>query len=265
MPYHPPRRLKLATKPLEQGDMVMVAGYPGMTNRLRTADEVEDNVGWGYPYRIKYCEENLALLAELTKGNPDLKIKATPFIRGLGNTLTKFRGIVDGLGKGGLAEQKKKDEAELKAWVAADAARKAAYGDVLDKMAKLSAELRKTREADAAMGEVYRMVLLIDSAGKIVRMAEERPKADAKRDPAFQERNWQRLEQSEEAMQKRYDRTLDKALLSWPSSARRASPARSASRWSRRSSARATSPTPRSTRRSSRSSRPRASKISPRA
>ena len=213
VPYHPPRRLKIASKPLEQGDMVMVAGYPGQTNRLRTEDEVNDNVGWGYPYRIKFCEENLALLDQLTKGSPDLKIKATPFIRGLGNTLTKFRGILDGLGKGGLAEQKKKEEAELKAWVLADPARKATYGDVLDKMAKLSAELRKTREADAALSEVYRMVLLADSASKIVRMAEERPKADAKRDPAFQERNWQRLEQAEESMQKRYDRTLDKALL----------------------------------------------------
>ena len=213
VPYHPPRRLKLASKPLEQGDMVMVAGYPGQTNRLRTAVEVEDNVTWGYPYRIKFSEENLALLDQLTKGSPDLKIKATPFIRGLGNALTKYRGILDGLGKGGLAEQKKKQEAELKAWVLADPARKAAYGDVLEKMAKLYAELRKPREAEAALSEVYRMTLLVESAGKIVRMAEERPRPDAKRDPAFQERNWQRLEQSEEAAQKRYDRTLDKALL----------------------------------------------------
>ncbi|MEP7125035.1 MAG: S46 family peptidase [Byssovorax sp.] len=213
VPYHPPRRLKLASKPLEAGDFVMVAGYPGQTNRLRTADEVEDNVGWGYPYRIKFCEENLALLDTLTKGNPDLKIKATPFIRGLGNTLTKFRGIEDGLGKGGLAEQKKKEEADLKTWVLAEPARKASYGDVLDKMTKLSVQLRKTREADAALSEVYRMVSLINSAGQIVRMAEERPKADAKRDPAFQERNWQRMEQAEASGQKRYDRALDKALL----------------------------------------------------
>jgi hypothetical protein len=213
VPYHPPRRLKIAQKPLEQGDMVMVAGYPGQTNRLRTADEVEDNVSWGYPRRIKFCEENLALLDTLTKGNPELKIKATPFIRGLGNTLTKFRGILDGLGKGGLAEQKKKEEAELKAWILADPARKATYGEVLDTMTKLSVELRKTREADAALGEVYRMVSLVEAAGKIVRMAEERPKADAKRDPAFQERNWQRMEQAEASGQKRYDRTLDKALL----------------------------------------------------
>ncbi len=213
VPYHPPRRLAIAQKPLSQGDMVMVAGYPGQTNRLRTADEIEDNVSWGYPRRIKFCEENLALLATLTKGNPELKIKATPFLRGLGNTLTKFRGILDGLGKGGLAQQKKKEEAELKTWVLADPERKAAYGNVLEKMAKLAAELRTTREADAALSEVYRMVSLLDSAGKIVRMAEERPKPDAKRDPDFQERTWQRMEQAEATGQKRYDRTLDKALL----------------------------------------------------
>ncbi len=213
VPYHPPHHLKLASAPLAAGDLVMVAGYPGVTNRLRTAYEVDEAVSWQYPRVIKFLEENAALLEEIAKGSSDLRIKATPFIRGLNNGLTKYRGILEGLTKGGLAEQKKKQEAELKAWVDGDAARKAAYADVLPKMAELSAERKKTREEDAALGEVYRMVGLLDSASDILRMAEERPKPDAERDPSFQERNWQRLEQGEETKQKRYDPAIDKALF----------------------------------------------------
>jgi hypothetical protein len=56
-------------------------------------------------------------------------------------------------------------------------------------------------------------VSLYASADGIVHMAEERPKPDAEREPAFQERNWERMTQAEQTMQKRYDRTLDEALM----------------------------------------------------
>jgi hypothetical protein len=213
VPYHPPHHFKIATKPLQAGDLVFVAGYPGQTNRLRTAGEVEEAVSWFYPRAIKFIEENVAVLEQLSKTSPELAIKANPRIRGLNNALTKFRGIMDGLVKGGLAAQKTKTEGDLKAWVAADATRKAAYGDVLDRLAGLENDRRKTRDQDAALDQVYQMVNLVRSAGTIVRMAEERPKPDAERDPGFQERNWQRHEQMETAQQKRYDQAMDRALF----------------------------------------------------
>lgn len=213
VPYHPPHHFKIATKPLQAGDLVFVAGYPAQTNRLRTAGEVEEAVSWFYPHAIKFIEENVAVLEQLSKTSPELAIKANPRMRGLNNALTKFRGIMDGLVKGGLAAQKTKTEGDLKAWVAADATRKAAYSDVLDRLAGLQSDRRKTRAQDAALEEVYQMVNLVRSAGTIVRMAEEHPKPDAERDPAFQERNWQRHEQGETAQQKRYDQGMDRALF----------------------------------------------------
>lgn len=213
VPYHPPHHLKLATRPLQAGDLVMVAGYPGRTNRLHTADEVEEEVSWLYPAQIKFLEENVAVLEKLAKTSPELAIKANTFIRGFNNGLTKYRGIMEGLVKGGLAAQKTRIEGDLKAWVSADAARKAAYGDVLDKLAALKAERKKTRDQDQALGEISWTVSMLRSASQIVRMAEERPKPDAERDPQFQARNWQRMEQGQESMQKRYDQTLDRALF----------------------------------------------------
>src|SRR5262249_5377709 len=66
---------------------------------------------------------------------------------------------------------------------------------------------------DLELGQMTRLVSLYASADVIAHMAEERAKPDAEREPAFQERNWQRMVQAEQTMQKRYDRTVDQALL----------------------------------------------------
>jgi len=78
---------------------------------------------------------------------------------------------------------------------------------VLEKLASLAAERRKTRDQDRALGEINGMAILLRSAGSIARMAEERPKPDAEREPDYQERNWQRHEQGEARAQKGYDRS----------------------------------------------------------
>jgi hypothetical protein len=213
VPYHPPHHLKLAQEPLEEGDFVFVAGYPGTTNRLRTAAEVNEAVSWKYPRQVRRYEEGIAALEQLSKESPERAIKAQPLIRGLSNGLTKTRGLQDGLIKGGLAAEKAKIEAEMRAWIEADAGRKAAYGDVLEKMAAVFAEHQKTREQDAALEDVLMSTYLLKTAVTIVQMAEERPKRDADRAPEFQERNWKRFEQSQVSLQKMYDRSIERALL----------------------------------------------------
>ena len=92
-------------------------------------------------------------------------------------------------------------------------ARKKAFGDVLPKIEKLHEAQAKTRDADAFLGEVLRMPTMVSSAITVVRMAEERAKADPVREPAFQERNWARIEQAERQAQKKIDRGIDAALL----------------------------------------------------
>ncbi len=46
-------RVKIAGDGLGTGDFVMVAGYPGRTNRYRLADEVYSAFEWSYPNRGK--------------------------------------------------------------------------------------------------------------------------------------------------------------------------------------------------------------------
>ncbi|XYH97490.1 S46 family peptidase [Sorangium sp. So ce1128] len=213
VPYRPAHHLKLASAPLNQGDLVMVAGYPGTTNRLRTAAEVESAVSWQYPKRVSFYEESIALLEDLGKGDPEARIKAQPTIRGYSNYLLKTRGLLEGLVEGGLAKEKAKLEEELKAWIDADPERKAAYGGAIEQIAAAHAELRGTREHDAAVSEILSSARLLDAAVTIVRMAEERPKPDAEREAEYQERNWERLEQAQVSLQKAYGRTIDQSTF----------------------------------------------------
>ncbi|MCA9716057.1 MAG: S46 family peptidase [Myxococcales bacterium] len=212
VPYKPAYHLKVAQERVEEGDFVMVAGYPGRTNRLKTAGEVQEAAEWYYDHRIEFYEEYLGLLESLTKDDEELAIKASGRMRGLGNYLINYKGMRDGL-KGGLAAEKQKLEADLRAWIEQDPQRKAKYGDVLDKIAALNAERAATRDADAAAEGILRGSSLLGVALDLTTWAEERKKPDADRRAGYQDKDVKDEEVSLRAMQKTYDPRLDRAVF----------------------------------------------------
>ncbi|NUP09819.1 MAG: S46 family peptidase [Polyangiaceae bacterium] len=213
VPYRPTHVLKLAKDPLGPGDAVMVAGYPARTSRLTTAVETREAVNSDLPYTVDYCEAYLAELEAVKKADPKVAIKAEPFVRGLANTLTNVKGQIEGLSKGGLAEKKAAEEAELKKWIEAVPARKAKFKDSVDEAGRLVMESRKAIDADRTMREIGRLSRAYWAAYTIVRNAEERAKDDALRDPDYQERNQKRLEQSFKQMTLQYSPAIDAAML----------------------------------------------------
>ncbi|MBX3260033.1 MAG: S46 family peptidase [Labilithrix sp.] len=212
VPYKPPHHLKVASSPLRAGDLVFVAGYPGRTHTLKTKAEVDEAVSWAYPRRQKLYEEYLARLAEVTKDDKEAQIRATSYVRRFGNVLTNTKGQLDGLVKGGLAADKERSEQALRAFVAAEPDRKAKWLAPLDAIAAEIAARAAHRETDAELEEIA-MPRLVGAALTIVRMAEERAKPDAARDPDFQERNWSRIEQGLRGLSTNYHRRVDDAVL----------------------------------------------------
>ncbi len=212
VPYKPPHHLKIASQPLREGDLVFVAGYPGRTNTLKMKAEVDEAVTWAYPRRQKLFEDYLARLDEVTKGDKEAQIRATSYVRRFGNYLTNTKGQLEGLVKGGLAADKEKSEKALREFVAADPARQAQWGKALDEIAAEIAKSASHREKDAQLDELA-LPRLTSAALTIVRMAEERAKPDAARDPQFQERNWPQIEQGLKGLTTSYLRKVDEAVL----------------------------------------------------
>lgn len=212
VPYQPKHFLKMASRPLTKGDLVMVAGYPGRTYRHRTAAEVTDAVEWSYPRSIQRYGEFLSAIRSVTDTDEAAKIKATSMLAGLANARKNNQGMLEGLSKGGLAAKKSELEKQLKAWILADEGRTSKYGAVFAEMDALHAEMIKTRERDAGLGELSRGRLL-STASTIVQMAEERPKLDNDRKPYFQERQWSRMEARFATLDRKYHPKLDITLL----------------------------------------------------
>ena len=210
VPYKPTNHLKVAKAPLAPGDFVMVAGYPGSTHRLATAHEVGESLEYGYPTRLAKYE---ALLAELDGlKSEDAKLKSQSLRGGISNYFKKTKGLVKGLNDGGLVQKKVDLEQSLQAWIDKDTSRKNEYGQVLKDMKKINLEAKTYREYDDAMGGLFWSNML-SNAMTIVRLAEEKQKPDTERDIRYQERNWERLVNSSDALEKKYNGELDKTLL----------------------------------------------------
>ena len=213
IPFKPPHHLAVSTEGVSKDSLVFVMGYPGRTSRLATAKTAKNSVDWLYPRSIKQFDEYLAVIDEATKDNPARRLVATPWIRGLNNYKKKYQGMLEGLEKGGLLEQRTRAEAELADAVAANP-KLASIGASISKMDELQDKRAKRREHDAALGEIARYSRLLSVAETIVHVAMERKKPDADRAPEVQKRNWKRIEASFNSLDRRYDRELDKALLS---------------------------------------------------
>jgi Peptidase S46 len=213
VPYQPPAFLKLATTPLAEGDLVFVAGYPGHTSMLAPAVEMRQTESVIYPEQLAMFDAYLALFAELSQGDPGLLIKATGRRRGFDNYRTKHLGELEGMRRDGLLAKKEAEEKALQSFIAADPGRQASYGTVIAELEQAFAEQEVTREADTALEHEYLMPRLLFAAYRIARMADERQKPDAQRDPEYQERNVPRLRDELKSLAASYDPKLDRAML----------------------------------------------------
>ena len=192
-----------------------MAGYPGRTQRHQTYAQVKETTEWTMPRSIRLAQEQLAILDQLTKKDPAVALKIAGRVLGLNNNLTNQKGMLEGLVKGGSLAKKQAMEKELEAWIAADPVRQKKYGDVLPALRALQAESEKTRERDAALFNVLGSSGYLGAAQSLYRLSVERGRADIDREAGFQERDWPRIREGQERIQRTLDVTSDRALLRW--------------------------------------------------
>lgn len=215
VPYRPKYWLRVADKPLEPHDFVMVAGYPGRTQRWQTAGEVIFDFEVRHPRLIYILNEVAEVYRGLADQSEDLEIKVAPSLFGTMNYLQNLQLVQENIERAGLIEEKVTQQQTLEDWIAAAPDRAEKWGAVLDDIARVNEANRQTWYRDYLVSALTNYVSLLDAAHTIVRMAEERPKPDEERDPSFQKRNWDRTAQSLERMQVSYDPAINKALLAF--------------------------------------------------
>jgi len=211
VPFRPKHHLKVASKGPKEGDFVMLAGYPGTTNRYRLATEVESTFSWYYPVMQTVLAEWSETIADATAGNKDAELKYANLVASLNNYSKNFGGMLAGYSRSDLLERKRNLESELQAWIAGDETREARYATTLAELQALIAERQSTQERDLVLRYMDRSAML-SAARRLYRLSVENEKPDAEREPGYQERDLTRFTQSLESIERSYEAGVDQAI-----------------------------------------------------
>ena len=210
VPYVPKHYLRLASQALKEGDFVMVTGYPGRTNRYRLPSEISTTFDWSYPAFVKASGEQLALIAQQTSGNEDLKLKYASQVAGINNYYKNRQGMLDSYTGSGILEHKQKQLDELKTWVNADPKRKQEYASNINAVELLTSERDAQAKKDFLL--TYSTPRLLTVAARMLRFAHEAEKADIDRKMGFQEHDLPRFKSQVQGFNRSYDEKVDQAL-----------------------------------------------------
>jgi hypothetical protein len=207
-PYRPQHWLKLAKEGVNEGDAVIVAGYPGRTYRYKTADEVRNYRDFVYPTSIRYYTEVMRLLEEAGKEDRDIQIRNASRVKSLANSLKNFTSVNEGFRKDRIVESREERERKMAA--------AGTPAELMEAIARLNRDNLRTRERDAILDWIAgRGSPMLQQAVTIVRLATERPKKDVDRISRYQERDWPTLKSASDRAQRTIEPRSDRAIVSF--------------------------------------------------
>jgi hypothetical protein len=216
VPYRPKSWLRIANQGVKDGDFVMVAGFPGTTNRLRTADEVLFNFEQYEPLWQRLLSDYATEIERVTAGDREAEIRYASILASAENYEKKLAGDMAGADAIRLDARKQAEEKAFRDWVAADAARQTKYGADIAALDALILETNKASLAGLRTSLLNRAQLL-SAARTLYRWAKEREKPDAQRESGFQDRDrvsvTDRLRQIERRFLPNIDRKLFESAL----------------------------------------------------
>ena len=212
VPYAPDSYLKVSAKGVQEGDFVMVTGYPGRTNRYRIATEVDNVFNDSYPKARVHNSKYVSLIEENSEDGSKARIAYESTIAGYNNYIKNYGSMIESFKKGTMLERKKQFEQELTQWINSDGERKEQYGSVLGELSELIAQSQEHSERDRMLGYVHRSQM-ISTARRLYRLAYEKQKPNSERESGYQERDLPRIKAGLERMTRRYDSKVDKAIL----------------------------------------------------
>jgi hypothetical protein len=216
VPYRPRHWLTVNPKGVEAGDFVMVAGYPGRTDRYRLANELQSAIQWRYPFDIGMCRQVLGIIDAAGNANPAISVTYAELIAGAGNYMKLLQGELQSLASSDALGAKRAQEAALDAWLEHQASDgeldAAALSTDIGRLHRLVDTKLAYRERDALIEWLSRDGLF-QATYQIVRLADERQKPDLEREEGFQKRDEPTLLGREEGLEREMDPAVDKRIF----------------------------------------------------
>ncbi|AIF48643.1 peptidase S46 [Dyella japonica A8] len=212
VPYHPPAHLQLAREGVREGDFVMLAGYPGITYRHRTAAEFADQVQWRLPATVQVMQQLQHIIEDTGRDDRQAAIRYASQLQSLKNNIKRFQGELDGLKRSDAVAVRRSDEDAMMAWLAAQP-QAGTLRPQIDQVNQLIASVNATRERDLLLTLMSSQTQLMRSAILLQRLAHERDRPDAQREAGYQMRDEDLIAGTLRQVQRRYDPLIEKRLL----------------------------------------------------
>jgi len=214
VPYQPKHWLKIADKPLGAGDFVMVAGYPGSTNRYALAAEFDNTAAWTYPTIARHYRNLIALVGEAGRKDPDIQVKYASTMASWNNTAKNYEGQLEGFKRINAAAQKQAEEAAVLAWLKGQGSKGRAALQAHAKLMQLLEQGKASRERDLVVAQ-FNNTGVLGAATTLYRLALEKAKPDAERESGYQERDLPTIEGAMKQFERRYVAAMDRQLQAY--------------------------------------------------
>ena len=207
VPYSSDSFLKVSAKGVEEGDFVMVLGYPGRTNRLLTYNQREYDLSVGFQNYVDYLESRINLINTHTNEEDGSSLAYRGTKSGAENYYKKISGQIQGAKNFNVLEREKENWAEFQKFVETNASSQdKVYLD----------ELLAIVDKDIANSEPNRYFggsTLIDYVYFLIRNAEESLKQDDLRKSGFQERDQSNIKNRIKYLNNSFNIRVDKQLF----------------------------------------------------
>lgn len=189
VPYQPPVWLKQASAGVQEGDALMIFGYPWTTSRYQTAARMSLEQTLSLPQSEAWLRERVRTLEETGRQDRERALLLASELANLGNGLKLISGKRVAMAQTQIVQRRAQEEAALQQWIEADPERKQKYGAVLPALNALVEEEQKTFAQDTQLRRLFQVSPLLDAAETLLEAAEERAKPDLERRPGFQSRD----------------------------------------------------------------------------
>jgi len=113
VPFQPEHFLKTATKPIHEGDLAIIMGYPGSTQRYKTSAGVATQEGYVFPARLRVLTKAIDVLERAGATNEAMALKVASEKKSLANIQKNAAGMIFGLKNNAVVARKLREEAQL--------------------------------------------------------------------------------------------------------------------------------------------------------
>ena len=212
VPFKPKRHIQVAAAGANEGEFVMLLGYPGRTARHKTASFLQYEKDTRLPFIVESYGKQIGILEAAGANDRSVALKNLSRIQGLANVEKRSRGQLKGLNRAGIIAARLAKERKLQSYIDQDPDRKSKGGTLLNEISEVYKEIADNSQREMNLTGL-RSSQLLSTAYLIYESAVERKKEDLERESAYMDRNFDQTVQRLMIGQKNLDIGTDKALL----------------------------------------------------